>query len=195
MLAVLVGDSIRLGYEPVVVDLLGVDATVSATLENCGSTDDILANYDAWVTARLAPGAVVHLNAGLHDVRRIGGAWTEPQVSVDAYRGNLERLVGRLITSPGCDRVILATTTYVHDVRHAHGARPNRFLADVVAYNEVLVDVAGHHAIEVDDLFAVTAADPAQFLSADGVHLSEAGNAAVAGAVVRALTGVETSAE
>ena len=195
MRLLLIGDSIRLGYQGEVARLLAGAVEVVGPGENCRSTADILEHVKPWVFDRLEPGATVHLNAGLHDLRRLEGAGTDPQVAIDAYEESLQRIVDAVATHSACERLILATTTPVDDERHAAGGCSNRHDADVQRYNERLRRVAAQAAVDVHDLGEVIRSDPARYLSDDGVHLTDSGNAAAARSVAAAVTrgiGIET---
>ncbi len=187
MRVLLVGDSIRLGYQADVARLLQGTAEVVGPAENCRATLDILDHFDRWVTELLEPGAVVHLNAGLHDLRRLEGPGTDPHVAVSAYEQSLRRIVEAVLADEQCARLVLATTTPVDDVRHAAGRCSNRHDADVQRYNERLHAVARATSVEVHDLNAVIRSEPMRFLSEDGVHLTQAGNLAAARSVVAAV--------
>src|SRR5512135_2003123 len=63
----LVGDSIRLGYAPVVARLLSGKAAVVSVEANGGDSGNVLRNLEEWVI-REKPD-IVHLNAGLHDLK------------------------------------------------------------------------------------------------------------------------------
>jgi lysophospholipase L1-like esterase len=183
MRLVLVGDSIRLGYQPHVAALVGPSVFVDGPDDNCRSTDDIVDRFDDWVPPLLGPGAVVHLNAGLHDLRRAGPDG-HPQVPLDRYRSNLRRVVDRLEALPQCEGIVLATTTPVDGRHRCAAGSPSRCAADVADYNRVIVAVSRERSCSLNDLHAAIARDPGRLLSADGVHLSAAGNAVAARTVV-----------
>src|SRR5262245_50346095 len=65
---VLIGDSIRIGYAPRVVERLAGKAAVVSLPDNGGDSGNVLAHLDDWVI-REQPD-VVHLNCGLHDLKR-----------------------------------------------------------------------------------------------------------------------------
>ncbi len=129
---VLVGDSIRLGYAPVVAEKLKDAAEIVSTPENGGDSANVLKHLDEWVIRRHPD--VVHFNAGLHDLktdRKTG----EKQVNLDEYQRNLAAIVRRLERETSA-RLVFATTTPIVDERHK--ARPGTFdrtEADVLAYN------------------------------------------------------------
>src|SRR5512135_3262286 len=64
---VLVGDSIRLGYAPIVARLLSGKATVVSVEANGGDSANVLRNLEEWVVKEKPD--IVHLNAGLHDLK------------------------------------------------------------------------------------------------------------------------------
>src|SRR5207248_6627895 len=90
---VLIGDSIRLGYAPGVVERLAGKAVVVSSPENGGDSGNVLAHLDDWVI-REQPD-VVHLNCGLHDLKR-SKATGRHQVELDRYAENLRAIVARL---------------------------------------------------------------------------------------------------
>jgi len=63
----LLGDSIRMHYQPVVRQELGPDFEVRGPAENCATSRNLLANLERWALA--APASIIHVNAGLHDLR------------------------------------------------------------------------------------------------------------------------------
>ncbi len=188
---VLVGDSIRMGYAPFVAETLKGLAEVVSPEENGGDTGNVLKHLDTWVIARNP--AVVHFNAGLHDLK------TDPktgakQVGLDDYRKNLAEIIKRLERETSA-RLIFATTTPVIDERHQATKDFIRRETDVEAYNTVAREVvAGSPNVVVDDLHAlVLSLDPEKALVKDGVHYTpeayQALGARVAKAVVDGLDG------
>ena len=85
---VLVGDSIRMAYAPAVAERLKGKARVISPEENGGDSTNVLEHLDEWVIARKP--AVVHFNAGLHDLKRDSKTGAV-QVPLDRYEANLTR--------------------------------------------------------------------------------------------------------
>lgn len=183
---VLVGDSIRLGYAPVVAEALRGRAEVVSPAENGGDSANVLAHLDDWVIRRKP--AVVYLNAGLHDLK------TDPQtgakqVGLDDYKRNLAAILGRLDRETSA-RIIVATTTPVIDERHAaRKAGFDRRETDVAAYNAAARAVAARSPVTaVDDLHAlVERLGPADALGPDGTHFTPAANRALGERVARTV--------
>ncbi len=185
---VLIGDSIRLGYQPIVEDELRERVRVAGPEENCATSKVILHHLGPWVLDVVTPGSVVHLNAGLHDLRRLPESAGDPAVPPQEYERNLEEIAHR-VRSAGvaAHRLCLATTTPVDDVRHAAGRTSHRHHRDVLEYNRRLRAVAARNGNTVHDLYGVIGSDPERLIGADGVHLTEAGNQRAGHAVARVI--------
>ncbi|HSF84451.1 MAG TPA: SGNH/GDSL hydrolase family protein [Acidimicrobiia bacterium] len=187
----LLGDSIRLGYQAAVVAALS-DWSVSGPEENCRSIRDLAAGLDRWAFDGLAAPTFVHVNAGLHDLRRSEETDWEPLVPPDEYRMHLRAVLGRLSQHPriGPQRVIVATTTPVDTARHNVAKSSHRHQEDVVTYNGALMAEARRLGVRVNDLGGAVLAARQDPLSADGVHLTDMGyrrlGALVADAVLEA---------
>ncbi|MCC7493149.1 MAG: hypothetical protein IT204_12405 [Fimbriimonadaceae bacterium] len=171
---VLIGDSIRMGYEPTVRAELAADATVVAPTENCRHSGEVLRNLQAWVLA--ARPRLVHLNAGLHEIYRNPDA--PPQLSVAQYTANLEAIFRRLAEAQ--IPAVWSTTTPVIDAwYHRAKGYACRWNRDVVTYNEAAAGVLAKYRIPVLDLYQAVSEQPAAasaaLYAADGVHFNAAG--------------------
>ena len=90
---VLVGDSIRMSYAPVVAKQLEGTAVVISSKSNGGDSGNVLKNLTAWVI-REKP-AVVHFNCGIHDTKKFI-ATGKFQISPEKYEANLRSIVARI---------------------------------------------------------------------------------------------------
>lgn len=171
----LVGDSMRIHYQPFVAASLAESARVWGPSVNCESSRHLRTNLDAWVLNLLEEPTIVHVNAGGHDIRRISDDDWEVQVPIEEYRKNMEAIFDRLMSHSRVEGVIAATTTPVNEGRHQEARYSNRRNADVESYNQVLVDVAAIREITVNDLWAAITHCPFDPISSDGVHLSRKG--------------------
>src|SRR4051794_36308056 len=178
---VLIGDSIRLGYAPEVGERLAGKAVVVSPPANGGDSANVLAHLDEWVI-RQQP-AVVHLNCGLHDLKR-SRADGRHQVEIDRYVEHLRRIVAG-IRSETSAALIFADTTPILDERHARrGADFDRVEADVRRYNDAAVAIMSELGVPVDDLHGVVAqGGPEVMLGPDGTHYTPAGYDRLAEAV------------
>ena len=183
---VLIGDSIRMGYAPIVADMLKGKAHVVAAKENGGDSSRVLANLDQWAIAEQP--AVVHFNCGLHDLK-MSRKTHKPQVSLEDYEKNLREIVDRLRKETKA-RIIFATTTPIRDQLHAKRRGDfDRHESDVERYNEVALKVMKEKGVEIDDLHAVvTEAGIDKVQRTDGTHYLPAGYQALAKAVVKSVT-------
>lgn len=173
----LVGDSLRIDYQPVVVEaLLGV-ADVWGPNVNCESSRHLRAALDDWVLDRLDRPTIVHANAGAHDVRRTMDTDWQVQVPIDEYRDNMVTIFDRFLEHPNVELVIVATTAPVDEARHEAAGSSNRRNSDIEAYNRVLIDAASRRALPINDLWSAIQSCPFDAISADGIHLTQAGNA------------------
>ncbi len=187
---VLLGDSIRLGYAPLVAKRLEGKAIVVSPAANGGDSANVLQHLDEWVI-RERP-AVVHFNCGLHDLKVTKGT-SRHQVELTAYQANLRRIVARLRQETSA-ALVFANTTPILDARHARrGAGFDRFEADVRRYNTAATAVMRDAGVPVHDLhWVVEQGGPDKLLGADGTHYTRAGYErlaeAVADCVQRQLT-------
>jgi dienelactone hydrolase len=189
----LMGDSIRLGYAPIVVKKLDGVAEVFGFPENGGDTSATLKQLEGWFKDGKAPLAappnapalpplIVHFNCGLHDLK-FGKKTEKHQVPLDEYEKNLRAIVAKLRTRT--NHIYFATTTPIIDDRHAgRKADFDRFDKDVKAYNERAVTVMQELGVPVSDLNRIVQdGAPAAMLGKDGTHYTPAGYERLADAV------------
>src|SRR5262249_22652376 len=133
---VLVGDSIRIGYAPLVAKLLDGKAVVVSAKPNGEDSGNVLKNLDEWVIKEQP--AVVHINAGLHDLKLTGKTY---QVPLAQYETNLKTILERIRKETKA-KIVFATSTPILDKLHAERkAGFDRFEADVRKYNAAAVTV------------------------------------------------------
>jgi dienelactone hydrolase len=176
---VLIGDSIRLGYAPLVAKKLAGTAEVVNFPEPIGDTTVVLKNLDTWLAGKPA---VVHINSGLHDLKRDKTAKSH-QVSIEKYEQHLKAIIERI--RMGTPNVVFANTTPILDDRHARRkASFDRFEKDVKDYNAVALKTMASLGVPVNDLHRiVTDAGPEAMLGRDGTHFTPAGSERLADAV------------
>ena len=176
---VLIGDSIRMGYCPVVERELQAVARIRAPAENGGDSNKVLANLEAWIGA---DADVIHINCGLHDIKREFGAACN-QVPIEAYEHNVRAVLTRLTTDTSA-RIIWASTTPVNHDWHHEDKGFDRFDEDIVAYEAVARQIAAELGVVVNDLHTVvTEAGRDSMLLPDGVHYTPEGYALLGRAV------------
>jgi lysophospholipase L1-like esterase len=173
---VLVGDSIRLSYAPIVVKQLNGKAVLVSPQANGGDSSNVLKHLDQWVI-REKP-AVVHFNCGIHDTKHFI-ATGKFQVSPEQYEANLRKIVQRIREET--DAVVLfATTTPILDERAA-AARKGRDYellgSSVERYNVIARTVMEELNVPIDDLHTALSMPTGSLtteglIGEDGVHLT-----------------------
>jgi lysophospholipase L1-like esterase len=173
-LVILLGDSIRLGYEQVVKRELAGTAQLWAPSENGAHTAHTLANLPQWLAGKSA--ALVHLNCGLHDMwRNDDGSIRHP---LDVYLTHLAAVFAKLKELAPQAILVFALTTPVDQERQKTSGygRIVRFNADIPAYNAAARQLAEAQGILVNDLYAVVEhGGTDSLIAADGVHFTPAG--------------------
>ena len=188
---VLIGDSIRLSYQPTVQQALADCADVWGPEENGGHSVNVLIQLPYWILNRQPTPDIIHINAGLHDLKTVYYGGRENVVPLEHYRANVATIL-RTIRGRTNARVIWATTTPVNDVRchipHAQWNYFDRYDADVIAYSAAARDVCRQLNVPVNDLHAlVVAAGADRLLTEDGVHFNDAGQAQLGATVASAI--------
>ncbi|MGF1450204.1 MAG: SGNH/GDSL hydrolase family protein [Opitutales bacterium] len=181
---VLIGDSIRMGYESTVRTLLGPSYEVITCAENGRSSETVLARLDEWALAH-AP-QLVHLNCGLHDLRRDFGA-NENAIPPALYANNLRAIFEKLQAGTAI-QIVWAQTTPVNEAWHHQTKDFDRREADVDAYNRCAQAIAAQKGIQINDLHRVIQdAGRDRLLRDDGVHFTPEGSELLGQAVAEAI--------
>ena len=180
----LIGDSITIGYAPLVAEAVAGEFEIVRHEGNAGDSAHLLeCLLDYLDAAGEARG--VHFNCGLHDLKTPFGSESR-QVPLAEYRTNLAEIVSRLAYRTKA--LVWATTTPVIYARHHAVKGFDRFEEDVRAYNAAAGEVVAAAGVPVDDLYGeIVRAGPAECLGPDGVHMTATGNAVLAGAVAESL--------
>ena len=146
---ILIGDSIRMGYQQTVREELAGVAEVSWPEMNGFDSRNVLAKIDEWAVA--SPSDLVHINCGLHDLKRdrTRGAF---QVPLEDYSGNVEQVLRDFLDQARAT-VLWATTTPVNERWHRARKPLDRLEADVQAYNAAALEICGRLGVQVDDLY------------------------------------------
>jgi len=176
-----IGDSISLGYTPLVIQIL---PTVQHIPSYSTTTAAALPDLDTWLGA--TTWSAIHFNFGLHDIDIVSGSGSGAVLAVSPadYTANLQAIVARFQQTSA--RLIWATTT---PVPNATDCPPgNRDNADVLMYNNLAADVMTESGVQIDDLYSVAEQDPADYQMPCDVHMTPDGYAALAASVEQAIT-------
>ena len=183
---VLLGDSIRMGYDKYVKEALSGVAEVYYPSENCKFAEYMLRFAHEWKKNGQWPDDVelVHWNAGLWDCLRLFGE--EPHTPVEVYAYYIDRICLRIKKLFPDAAVIFATSTQVQSERMADDFK--RYNEEIQQYNAAAVAVVEKYGFAVNDLYAVSAALPGEAHS-DPVHYyTPAGTEAFTNQVLSFLT-------
>jgi len=183
--ALIIGDSISIGYTPLVEQELAGEFAVRHNEGNASDSRNIIAMLDDYLAAD-ADAQLVHLNCGLHDIKlAVGGRGH--QVPLHEYRENLNETATRLRAAGR--QLVWAMTTPVLDQRHRATHQVfHRHNKDVLARNAVAGEIMAQAGAAINDLYAaVNSDDPELCIGDDGVHMTEAGSKLLGAAVARAV--------
>ena len=186
----LLGDSIRLGYQPYVGLYLPEGNNVWGPEGNTQHTVNLLANAPIWIKNK--PADIIHLNSGLHDIKNIPYNSRRKLVSESLYLENIERIIKYIhYCWPECI-VIWATTTPVDEEKaneaHKEANDFTRYNEDVIRYNELSIDLVNRLGVPVNDLYKfVMQADKDMIMKEDGVHFTDFGSQLLAEQVADTL--------
>ena len=181
----LVGDSIRMGYDKSVKKSLENIANVYYPSENCRFAAYVLRQLNEYMN--LVEGKnidILHWNAGLWDSLHIYEE-DEPQTPIDIYAYYIERICKRIKTLMPNAKVIFATSTLVLSEKMDKNFK--RSNDEIELYNKVAVEVVKKYGFEVNDLCAISKALPEDAHS-DPVHYyTEKGTKAFTNQVLKCL--------
>ncbi len=183
----LIGDSIRQGYDKYVKYALKDSCDVYYPKDNCRFAEYVLRHVSDW-KGELGLGDdvdVVHWNAGLWDSATLyeDGCLTPP----DFYEYFIDKICKRIKVLFPKARVIFATSTPVLENKYPKPKEFSRKNSDVAKYNEIAVRTVRKHGVEVNDLYAVVEKLSEDCYS-DVTHLyTPEGTQAITSAVLKAI--------
>ena len=163
---VLIGDSIRKGYDSYTKMAFEDVAEVYYPNDNCRFASYILRHLIDWKEQFECGDDVdcVHWNAGLwDDLVMIDG---EHHTPIEIYRYYIERVCKLIKKLFPYAKVIFATSTPVQEELFWRHKRYNR---DTEKYNDAAVEIARKHGFEINDLYAITKDAPVEYHS-DATH-------------------------
>lgn len=181
----LIGDSIRIGYDSRVREMMAGEAMLYWSGDNARFVSHTLRYVHEWAKSDCDPEKIdiVHWNNGLWDALHVLGE--EPQTPIDEYRNGLKRIVKRIRKVFPNAKIIFALTTFVIEERMSD--QFFRRNAEIEQYNAAAREVMAEEGIEIDDLYTAAKEMPEDWHAPDGTHFTEEGYQALAVAVVRAL--------
>jgi acyl-CoA thioesterase-1 len=169
----LIGDSITIGYTAPLRELLATKANVQHPAENCGPSSRIVEHLEIYLGKKRWD--VIQLNCGIHDLtylneaRKVTGpkAGGKPQVPLDEYQANLEKIVARL-KKTGAKLIWCSTTPMNHPDVY-------RLPEDVDRYNAVAKEVMEKNGVQINDLNRKVHGFKKPMWTPEGVHFTPEG--------------------
>lgn len=162
----LIGDSIRAGYDKSVKKTLEGKANVIFPEENCRFAAYVLRHFHEYFGEYKGEEIdVIHWNAGLWDCLRLFDE--EPHTPIEIYEYYIERICIRIKKLCPNAKVIFATSTKVITEKMIENFK--RYNNEIEAYNEAAVKIVKKYGFEVNDLYALSVTLPEEAHS-DAVH-------------------------
>ena len=157
----LVGDSIRAGYDSYVKMALEGVAEVYYPWDNCRFTSYVLRNLLIWKDELKLEGIdLIHWNAGLWDTLYMHDG--KPLISLSEYKENIHRICKVMgILFPGA-KMIFATSTPVQEELFGELKRYNK---DIEAYNAAAIEIVSEYGATINDLYSTMAKLPKSYHS------------------------------
>ena len=149
----LVGDSIRMGYDKAVKKSLEGIANVYFPEENCRFASYVLRylhEYKELVKDEKVD--VLHWNAGLWDCLRLFEE--EPHTPVEVYSYYIDRICQRILKLFPGTKIIFATSTSVQSAKMSKDFK--RYNEEIEKYNAAAIEIVKKYGFEVNDLYTAS---------------------------------------
>ena len=165
---VLIGDSIRMGYDKYVKLAFEDVAQIYYPQDNCRFAASILRHLHDWKKEMECGDDVdcVHWNAGLWDSLFMPDG--ENHTPIDIYKYYIERVCNRISHVFPNAKVIFATSTPVVEERFIGECK--RYNKDIEIYNAAAIEIVKKYDFIVNDLYTVIKNVPIEYYS-DMTHL------------------------
>jgi lysophospholipase L1-like esterase len=185
----LIGDSIRLGYQDTVRELLADRAEIWSPEGNCMHSVHHLFHIQPWYVDPASE--IIHFNFGLWDCRRLEQGSAENAIPVELFTRNLDILL-RKVRAATTARLVWATITpVVQDRYNARFTQSQDFYrenSDVERYNSAAAPVLLRHGVLINDLYAFVEENGRTLLICeDGIHYTSQGYQMLGAQVARVL--------
>lgn len=146
----LIGDSIRAGYDKAVKKSLEGVANVYFPEENCRFASYVLRYIHEYIND--VKFDVIHWNAGLWDNLRLFEE--EPHTPIEVYAYYIDRISQRIKKLCPDAKVIFATSTSVISENMSKDFK--RYNEEIEEYNKVAVEIVKKHGFLVNDLYSLS---------------------------------------
>lgn len=180
----LIGDSIRMGYDKYVKEALSGACEVYYPSDNCMYAENVLRFAHEWVQKTgSSEFDLIHWNAGLWDALELFE--DEPLTSLDYYGEAIARIHKRLkLICPKAKLVFATSTAVLEDLCSKDFRRHN---ATIRKYNERALEALSGTEEIINDLYPLTENLPREYHS-DWVHFyTDKGTEAIGGRVLSVI--------
>ncbi len=183
----LIGDSIRMGYDKYVKHALKDSCEVYYPNDNCRFAQYVLRHISDWEEQLNLDEDLdlIHWNAGLWDTLELfeDGCLTPS----DYYGYFIEKICKRIKTIFPKAKVIFATSTPIVEERFKTPHISMRKNANVIRYNEIAKEIALENGFAINDLYSLVENVPIDYYS-DMTHLyTPQGTQILTNAVVKSI--------
>lgn len=162
----LIGDSIRMGYDKSVKQTLENVANVYFPEENSRFASYVLRYFHEYKSiVKTGDIDIIHWNAGLWDCLHLFGE--ENHTPIEIYKYYIERICIRIKKLCPNAKVIFATSTSVQTEKMSPGFI--RYNNEIEEYNAAAVEIVTKYGFSVNDLYSVSVSLPTEAHS-DAVH-------------------------
>lgn len=180
----LLGDSIRMGYDKYVKLAFKDKADVIYPQENCRSSAYVLRSIFFWKEwLKLDESMdVIHWNAGLWDgLRLLDG---KPLIAFEQYKENIDRICFHLNKWFPKAKMIFATSTPVQEELFGECKRLNK---DTEMYNEAACEIVKRYGGNINDLYTLMNNCPISYHSDQTHYYTKEGTEVLTNAVVNSI--------
>jgi len=162
----LIGDSIRRGYDKAVKKSLDGKVNVIFPEDNCRFASYLLRYFHEYLGDIKGEDVdVIHWNTGLWDCLRVFGE--EPHTPLDVYEYYIDRVCIRMKKVCPNAQVIFATSTKV--ISEKMNADFMRYNEDIEKYNNAAIKIVKKYGFKINDLYTLSKSLSEEFHS-DAVH-------------------------
>ncbi len=179
---VLMGDSIRMGYDKYVKEALLDTAEVYYPSENCRFAEYMLRYAHVWKEEGKWPDDVdlVHWNAGLWDVLELFD--DGPLTSISYYAEAIARINKRIRMLYPKAKIVFATSTPVIEEKYGEGAKRHNEI--IKKYNEAAINALASSDTLINDLYSLAEGFPEEYHSDPTHYSTDKGRELIGGRVI-----------
>ena len=181
----LIGDSIRLGYDEYVKESMKNVANVYFPKQNCMSSPVVLRTLHSWADdLKVYDADVVHFNVGHWDTVRIYG--DEPLTKLEVYVDNVKRIVNRIRFLFPNAKIIFATSTPVCQDEYIQEFETRRN-SDIERYNDAVCKELREMDVIINDLYTTIKGVPRSYFSDQTHYYTADATELLGGQVIRTI--------